>query len=53
MIERMRSDWLSRLAVVYRRALEPRNHAGDRDVDARRVLGELDVIRARFADAAR
>ena len=49
----MRSDWLSRLvAVTCRRTLEPRNRAGDRDVDALRVRGELDAIRVRFPDHA-
>jgi hypothetical protein len=52
MIGHMRSDWLSRLAATYRRALEPRNRAGDLDVDARRVRGELDIIRVRFGDPA-
>jgi len=52
MIEDMRSDWLSRLVVKYRRTLRPTNRAGDRDVDARRVRGELDAIRVRFPDHA-
>ncbi|PJK20820.1 hypothetical protein CSX11_19325 [Mycobacterium goodii] len=48
----MRTNWLSRLAVKYRRAYEPRNRPGVRDVDARRVSSELDAIRARFPDHA-
>jgi hypothetical protein len=48
----MRTNWLSRLTVKYRRAYEPRNRADVHDVDARRVRSELDAIRVRFPDHA-
>ncbi|MDH6197161.1 hypothetical protein M2272_003814 [Mycobacterium frederiksbergense] len=48
----MRTRWLSRLALKYRRRSAPGNCAHDRDVDARRVRSELDAIRARFPDHA-
>ncbi|WP_217156857.1 hypothetical protein [[Mycobacterium] fortunisiensis] len=48
----MARNWISRLAENLRRLYDPGNSFGDRDVDARRVIGELDAIRARFPDHA-
>ncbi|WP_194166745.1 hypothetical protein [Mycolicibacterium sp. P9-22] len=47
----MRKNWMSRVVGKYRRS-GTYNRAIDRDVDVRRVRGELDAIRARFPDHA-